>query len=274
MYAGKIYTPTDDDSQKCFQGYLQDAQNRLQHDQQLPNEPKQIKPGEGVKIVENRVQVTGQIAVMSINGLLAKVIFDKNPTLEFYIEESFPLDWMYPHLSPNGPIMKINRQPLSELSDEIVRRDHDYWTRFFQEMIGDWLNYDTPVEKVATFAREKHGKHPKPGRNPQSDDAQKWASKLRSSIGGIYAWRAEKASSEAEKARMVREADFAFRQALAVCPYSPEAVFRYVNLLFAEKRFSDAIIVVEAAAKLEPDDNQFRNLLKVTKEYNAQQTPR
>ena len=42
---------------------------------------------------------------MSINGLLTKVIFDKNPTNEFYVEESFPLDWMYPHLTPHGVIM-------------------------------------------------------------------------------------------------------------------------------------------------------------------------
>ena len=69
-----------------------------------------------------RVQVSGQVAVMSINGLLAKVIFDKNPDREFYIEESFPLDWMYPHLEPHGLIMKINRQPLAELPDDIVGR--------------------------------------------------------------------------------------------------------------------------------------------------------
>jgi len=36
---------------------------------------------------------------MTINGLLAKIIFDKNPNREFYIEESFPLDWMYPYLN-------------------------------------------------------------------------------------------------------------------------------------------------------------------------------
>src|SRR5437588_573613 len=81
---------TPEDSQRCFQEYLQDAQKRLSHDQQFPNEPKQIRPGEDVHIVENRVQVSGQIAVMAINGLITKVIFDKNPKTEFYVEESFP----------------------------------------------------------------------------------------------------------------------------------------------------------------------------------------
>ena len=50
---------------------------------------------------------------MAINGLLAKIMFDKNPDREFYIEESFPLDWMYPYLEPHGLIFKINRQPQS-----------------------------------------------------------------------------------------------------------------------------------------------------------------
>ena len=77
---------------------------------------------------------------MEINGLLVKTIFDKNPDREFYIEESFPLDWMYPNLEPHGLIIKINRQPLPELSDEIVQRDHDYWTKYIQPMIGDWLS--------------------------------------------------------------------------------------------------------------------------------------
>ena len=73
-------------------GAALDAQKRMQHDMQLPNEPKQIKPGEDVKIVDNRIQVSGQVAVMAINGLLTKDIFDKNPNHDFYVEESFPLD--------------------------------------------------------------------------------------------------------------------------------------------------------------------------------------
>ena len=73
----EILTPTNDDSQKSFQEYLTDAQRRLQL--------KQLKPGEDVRIIDNRVQVSGQIAVMAINGLLTKVIFDKNPNNEFYV---------------------------------------------------------------------------------------------------------------------------------------------------------------------------------------------
>ncbi|MBI3878907.1 MAG: DUF2723 domain-containing protein, partial [Verrucomicrobia bacterium] len=148
----EIKTPTSEDSQQAFQEYIQDAQRRKQHDDTLPNEPRQLKQGEDVRIDNGRVQVSGQIAVMSINGLLTKVLFDKNPAHEFYVEESFPLDWMFPYLTPFGVIMKINRQPLAELTDDICQRDHEFWSQFSSRLTGNWLTYDTPVKDVCEFA--------------------------------------------------------------------------------------------------------------------------
>ena len=113
----EIYIPSPEDSQNCFQSYEEDVARR----QQLG----QLKPGEDVNVENGRVQVSGQVAVMEINGLLCKVIFDNNPTNEFYVEESFPLDWMYDYETPFGVIMKINRHPVTELSDDVFRRDHD-----------------------------------------------------------------------------------------------------------------------------------------------------
>ena len=177
---------------------------------------------------------------MEINGLLAKIIFDKNPDREFYIEESFPLDWMYPYLEPHGLIMKINRQPLSELSDEIVSRTTITGRNYVTPMIGGWLNDDTPVEEVAAFAEKTFGKQDFSGftgdpRFIQNAYSHKMFSKLRSSHAGLYAWRVDHAADAAEKKRMSDEADFAFRQAWALCPYSPEAVFRYMNFLLAQE---------------------------------------
>jgi hypothetical protein len=51
---------------------------------------KQLKGGEIVQQTpDGKVSVSGQVAVMSINALLCKVIFDKNPHHEFYIEGKF-----------------------------------------------------------------------------------------------------------------------------------------------------------------------------------------
>jgi len=249
MYGDKIYIPTAGDAAKCFQDYTEDVTRRQQNHQLKPGENVQTDPASG------QVQVSGQVAVMEINGLLAKIIFDKNTNQEFYVEESFPLDWMYPHLEPHGLIMKINRQPLTEMSDEIVQRDRDHWTKYISPMIGDWLNGDTSVKEVAAFAEKVYAKKDFSGfkgdrRYIQSSDSQKMFSKERSSIAGLYAWRAQHATDAAEKKRMNDAADFAFRQAIALCPYSPEAVIRYVNLLFGEQRFSDALVVAQTAAKM------------------------
>jgi hypothetical protein len=266
MYGAKIYTPTDEDSKKCFQDYTEEAQRRMQN--------HQLMPGEDVKMVDGKVQVSGQVAVMGINGLLAKVVIDKNPDREFYIEESFPFDWMKPHLEPHGLIFKINRQPLPGLSDEIVDQDHDYWRSLVRPMIGDWLTDDTSVKEVGAFAQKTFGKQnfsgftgdPRFIRNAYS---HRMFSKLRSSQAGLYAWRMDHSTDATEKERMAREADFAFRQAWVLCPDSPEAVFRYINFLLKQKRGADALLVAETAAQMPAmqgkDGEQLRGLVEQLK---------
>ena len=228
------------------------------------------------KIQMAKLKISGQVAVMEINGLLAKIIFDRNTNREFYVEESYPLDWMYPYLEPHGLIMKINRQPLPELSDEIVHNDSDYWEKYVTPMIGGWLNHDTQVKVVADFAEKVYVQKDLSGfkGDPQfiqNEYSCRMFSKLRSSIAGLYAWRAQHAAHAGEKDRMNDAADFAFRQAWALCPYSPEAVFRYVNLLLSENRAADALLVAETAGKMPvlqgSDGEPMRGLIAQLKQY-------
>jgi tetratricopeptide (TPR) repeat protein len=274
MYGGKIYTPTADDSQKCFQEYLEDAQKRLQE--------HKLRPGEDVKVVDNRVQVSGQVAVMMINGLLTKVVFDRNPDREFFVEESFPLDWMYPYLEPHGLIMKLNREPLAQMPAEALARDREYWRKVVGEMVGDWLGEETPMSEIAAFVDRVYVKKNLKGfsgdpRFVKNDEAQKLFSKLRSSIGGLYYWRlggtapAEyRPKAHADWQKLEKEADLAFRQAFAVCPYSPEAVFRYAQMLLQLQRFDDAVLVAESCLKVDPKNSQVRGLLENIKSYKKQ----
>ena len=274
----EIYTPSPEDSQDAFQNYMSDAQQRIYHDQSHPNEPHQVKPGEDVHMDQSgHVQVSGQVAVMAINGLLTKVIFDKNPTNDFYVEESFPLDWMFPHLTPSGIIMKINRDPLPTLSEDILKRDHEFWSKYSERLIGNWITYDTPVKEITDFAERVYMHHDYTGfkgdlRFIRDDDGQKSFSKLRSSIAGIYSWRVGQPPSGGVMppqyiatgtnfAAVQQEADFAFKQAFAFCPYSPEAVFRYVQLLVPMHRVDDALLVAETAQKLDPYNTQFGYLI-------------
>jgi hypothetical protein len=267
MYGPTLYIPTGEDSQKSFQDYLADAQRRLAE--------QKLKPGEDVQMKDNRLTVNGHVAVMSVNALLARIIFDRNPDREFYVVESFPLDWMYPHLSPNGLIMRINREPLAELSDEIVQPNHDYWTRQLQPMLGDWLNDSTSVAEVAAFVDKVYLQHDLGGftGDPlfiQDAWAQKAYSKLRGAIGGVYVWRATNAQSPGEKQRMTQAADFAFRQAYALCPNSPEALFRYVALLVSSGRTDEARRLAEISLKLDPKNTVVEGLLKNLPSYKTQ----
>ena len=278
MYGGKIHAPTDEDLQKSLQDYMTDVQRRRSHDQQFPNEPRQLDPGEDVRQDSNgRIQLRSHMAVIGIRELLTKTIFDKNPDREFYIEESFPLDWMYPYLEPHGLIMKINRQSLTGLSDEIVKHDHDYWEKYLAPMIGGWLKPDTTIEEVAAFAEKIYVKRDLSGfaGDPEfveSEYSCKMFSQLRSSIAGLYAWRAQHAADAGEKKRMNDAADFAFRQSWALCPYSPEAVFRYVNLLLSEGRTADAVLIAETAAKMpQLDTEQMRSLVTQLKQQQKEQ---
>jgi hypothetical protein len=277
----EMYISTPAASQKSFEAYVGDAQRRYEHDLRHPNEPKQIKPGENVQYdpATGRVSVSGQVAVMAINGLLTKDMFDRNPELDFYVEESFPLDWMYPHLTPFGIIMKIERNHVPEYTQEIVDRDHEFWSRYSDRLIGNWINYDTSVAEICQFAERVHlyrdfNEFKGDPKFVRDDNAKKAFSKLRSAIAGVYYWRINHAGGQgkiAEQQRMIREADFAFRQAFAFCPFSPEAVFRYTNLLISTRRVPDALLIAETFLKFDPNNGAVQGLRNQLNGIIAQQ---
>lgn len=272
----EIYTPSGEDLNQSFQDYAADLTHRREIGLQHPGE-------EGVSFENGRVQLSGTVPVMMINGLLCKVIFDRNPTNEFFIEESFPLDWMYPYETPAGIIMKINRNPLSSIPNEVFQKDHEFWTKYSERLCGNWITYDTSVKEIADFAEKVYLQHdysnfkgdPKFVRD---DGGQKAFSKLRSSIAGVYAWRLDQRfcppeyqpKNAAERQALIKETDFAFKQAFAFCPYSPEAVYRYVNFLLPLGRFDDAIIVAQTCSKLDPYNEQVKGLIENLKQFKEQ----
>ena len=275
----EIYAPTPEDSQDCFRDYMDDAARRKQTGQLQPGEYVDIQP-------DGRVQVSGQVSVMMINGLLCKVIFDHNPTNDFYVEESFPLQWMYPYETPSGVIMKINRNPLPELSDDIFKKDHEFWSKYSERLCGNWITYDTTVQQIADFAEKVYLQNNFSGftgdrKFIRDDDAQKSFSKLRSSIAGVYAWRLNpqcppeyRQKTEASQQALIRETDFAFKQSFAYCPYSPEAVFRYVQFLMQFNRLDDALIVAQTCLKLDPYNDQTKGLVNQLQEFKKQSAMR
>jgi thioredoxin-like negative regulator of GroEL len=275
----EIYIPSPDDSEKSFRDYTQDAATRRDEGRLDPGEEVDVDPASG------RVAVSGQVAVMKINGLLCKVIFDQNPTNAFYVEESFPLEWMYPYETPFGIIMKINRQPVVTFPDEVYTNDHEFWSKYSDRLIGNWITYDTSVKQITdwvqkVYLQNDYNDYKGDLKFIRDEDAQKAFSKLRSSQAGMYAWRLHlllpsppyppvdpqympyRPKSDAEVQKLYRECDFAFKQSFAYCPYSPEAVVRYCNFLFQFQRFDDALLVAQTCHKLDPYNDQITDLIK------------
>ncbi len=284
----EIYTPSMEDSQKAFDEYIQDAIKRMQEGK--------LQPGEDVRQEGNKVSVSGQLSVMAINGLLTKVIFDKNPGHEFYVEESFPLPWMYPYQTPFGIIMKINREPVKEFTDEILRKDHEFWTKYSERLIGNWVTYDTSIAEICDFAERVYRRSNYEGftgdrKFIRDENGQKAFSKLRSAIAGLYVWRINHCAEQiraiqdsiqalppaeqgkmrsqmdpeiqrilAEQGRVIKEAEFAYKQSFAFCPYSPEAVFRYSSLLTSLNKYEDALRMAETGLRFDPENASFQQL--------------
>jgi hypothetical protein len=284
----EIYIPSPGDLQQSYADYEQDLSRRAQLGQ--------LRPGENPPDASGRLAIGGQVEVMMLNGLLCKVIFDHNPTNSFYVEESFPLDWMYPYESPFGIIMKINRNPLPELSDDVFKLDHQFWTQYSTRLCGNWINYDTSVQQIADFVERTYVHNNYQGYTGdrafvRDDDAQKAFSKLRSSQAGMYYWRMSpgcppeyRQKTAAGQQALIRETEFAFKQSFAFCPYSPEAVYRYVNFLLqmaqgeevaghfdrAGHYFDDAILVGETCKKLDPYNDSIKDLINTVKSYKVQ----
>jgi hypothetical protein len=231
LYGDKMQTLTPEESQRAFQDYLQDAQNRLTHDQQFPDEPKQIRPGEDVRMTDGSVKVTGQVGVMLINERLLQAIMDKNPDLSFALEESFPLKSTYAQAAPLGPFMELRVQDQQNaFSPEAAAQTVDYW-RGVAEQIG------APQTSAVTDATQ------------DSTVRRAW-SKMAAGQANLLADHSYAADAEQ-----------AFRVATEICPYNPEAVFGYVNLLGNQNRLEQGIPVVEAAVKADPQNQQFQSLL-------------
>jgi tetratricopeptide (TPR) repeat protein len=192
-------------------------------------------PGEEVKVENGHISVQGVLSIMAINGYLARMVFDHNKDNHtFYVEEGYALAWMYPYAEPYGILLRLNKEPTAVLDPAVVARDRAYWDGLFHELDAD-PNY-------------KH-----------DEVAQRTFSKLRTADGELYAFR-----------RMGDEAEYAFQQAIALCPDSSEANFQLVQLYIGLARYDDASAVLAGYQKLDPYNPQIRQVINAVQNMKAQ----
>lgn len=216
LYGNAIYIPSAQDSNRAFQQYIEDVRaGRIPANAAIAIDPN------------GRVSVQGVQGVMEINGIICKMIFDVNKHKHaFYVEESYVINWMYPYLSPHGLIMKINSEPMDQLTPEMVKNDLDFWTWYSKRLLND------PGFVVDMVARKSF-------------------SKLRCAIAGLYSFR-----------RMFNEAKIAFTESIALYPASPEANFRLADLLLQNRKFDDALKVMEEYLKLDPQNDRIEGFIR------------
>lgn len=154
LYGDRFNPLSNEDSQRAFADYMADAQKRLLHDQQFPDEPKQIRPNEDIKVVDGRVQVSGVVAVMAINERLVQMMMEKNPDLSFALQESFPLQSTYANATPLGPIMELGVKDQSSFTPERAAESAAYWKGMAEQLRAnpDEANVETPFKAYSKLA--------------------------------------------------------------------------------------------------------------------------
>ena len=213
LYGDEIWIPSNDDSAEAFNIYVDEVQ-------------RGIRPANGdLKIENGRVQVTGALGVMEINGILTKMMWDHDRLRHsFYVEESYVIPWMYPYLSPHGLIMKLNADK-TPYDPKTAAKDRDFWDWYVRRLLSDPM-----------FRRDFAG--------------QKSFSKLRAAIAGLYA----KQGRHADAAQ-------AYREACLLYPASPEASFRYAQEILLPSRRWDAVLeLMDYTDYLDPNNKRTENL--------------
>jgi len=321
LYGKRIYIPSVEDNQIAFNDYLQDAMQRMGRGQLAPNEnvtlnyPFQcLDPTCGTRQLiaigryemqtfkraqaqgglpcpkckklmstplNPQMQVHGNGSVMAINALLAKKIFDKNPEHDFYLEESFPLGWMMPHMVPHGLIFKLERKPLKELHQDHIAQSRKDWQKYMALCVGDAVvKPETTVAELCKWIELVYIKNDRDGFNgdrlfleakkekmgPYSHrkgppfSEQKSFSKMRSAQASLFAWREFTTQDAKLKTEYTKGADFAYRQAFALGPTNTEVAFKYVNFLSTKGRFDDAKLIARTLKATDPN-SKFAQIL-------------
>lgn len=217
LYGDAIWIPAQRDSAVAFQRYVEEVK--------AGTRPKNAD----LKIEGGRVQVSGALGVMEINGILAQMIFERNRYRhDFYVEESYVIRWMYPYLEPHGLIMKINSDKINlAKKTDVIRDDMDFWDWFTRRLISN-----------DAFTRDIV--------------ARKSFSKLRSAIAGLYANR-----------HRFKEAERAFQEARMLYPLSPEANFRLAQeVLLPHRRFPYARAIIGDFGNQDPGNKRVPQFMK------------
>lgn len=270
IYGGKLNLPSEAEVEAAFDEYRQDARKRQGEGKLMQGEQVSVKDGE--------TMVGGPTAYLEIAYRNVRLVQRSNPERDFFSQGSWVPAWMLPCLAPHGAVLRVHREPLPALSVEDLQESDAYWEREVSVLVGSWLKPETTVQQVCAFAEKVHLNQDLSGfsgdpefvRNRQS--GRNFAD-LRGDIARLYLWRIGSIQGmptptdyqvQAPEARreMQLRAEHALRQALALCPSCPVALFPYVGFLAADQRMEEAARLVSIAAKHDPENQMIHQMAK------------
>jgi len=201
----------------------------LGREQQYPsknlNFPTEAEVDDAIKAEMEKQSEKGEFDPALPHSVVSRLIWEKNRDRHaFFVEESFPLKWSYDHALPHGLIYEIRKEPLKELPKDVVVKDMLFWQDYATRLLED-----------PEFSRDY--------------DAQRSFSKLRSTTGNLYRHR-----------KMDREAEIAYRQALALWSGNPEALNAMTVILWAREDIEGVSTMMRAATFDDPNNAQLWRL--------------
>ena len=202
----RVAIPSEEELTDAFREFVEGVQSG------------RIDARDALEIKDGRATITGALAVMKINEILAKKIFDANKGKHaMYVEESYAIDWMYDYMTPHGLVMKLNADKPGAVSNEEVRDNYEFW---------DWMTkrlFSNP--QFANRRAEPWRKAADGNRDPDHRMGVRAFSKLRLAHAKLYASQGKNSAAFAT----------AIRQAIAIDPQNLETAVHYVAFLKANK---------------------------------------
>jgi hypothetical protein len=227
LYGDQFNALTKEDSQRAFDAYIADAQKRLQHDLDFPDEPKQVLAGENLTMVDGKLQVSGQAAVMAVNEKILQMLMEKNPELSFAIQESFPLRGTYADALPLGPLMELNAQSdQNSFTTERAAQSVDYWRSATQVLLAD------PEAVGSSYAL------------------------------GAYSHDVNSSANLLAAHNFTTEAEEVYKLASQISPSNPEPIKGLAQLLAQTGQADQARAVLDAFARKYPDQAAAMNKVR------------
>ena len=199
---GKASLPTEQELEAAFSEFVEGVQDG------------RIDAGDALTFKDDRVTVSGALAVMKINEIISKKIFEMNKGKRaMYVEESYPMEWMFDYMTPHGLVMKLNAEPSTAVSDKEVRENAEFW---------DWMTKRLLSSSAFSSRRAEHWHKGADGKcDPDHRIGVRGFTKLRLAHARLYAYRSRNPGAF----------ETAVRQAVAIDPQDPETNHFYTWFL-------------------------------------------